>query len=165
MKKKQIEVKPVGVKPKSISEALVLASNDKTLLEDNGTYLEHYEKEYEDEALPDVKYKVCAVGGLFVMVASAGQIESQADDCGIRESMVKLICKEIPGACDPLPFNVWTKYHDRYDRMTKEDLKDNEESYNRRAPERNYIDLAESLFEDQKMSFKEIAKEFKKFGR
>lgn len=154
MTQKQITV----VKPTSISQALIMASKNSELIEQRGLYLE---QEYNNQDEP--VYSVCAVGGMFVTVASHRAIQKQLDEEN-PELMIKMICKEISGACDPVPWNVWVKYHKNdYDGATKEQIKAYEKFYNDRK--RNWVSLAEHMFESLEMSFTEIAKEFKKYKK
>jgi hypothetical protein len=162
MKQKVVVVKPT--KPTSISQALIMASKNTELVEEQGMYLEQ-ETEFDGQNDKESNiYKVCAVGGLFVTVASHNAIQKQLDDGEDPVLMIRTICREIKGACESVPWKIWLKYHSEdYGGTTKEETKKFESNYNKRKT--NWVNLAEHMFESLDMTFVEIAKEFKKHGK
>ncbi len=154
---KSTKLKPqstiIATTPKLMSEAFMIASKHPLIEQDHGTYIESMGD--NPEGMP--KLAVCAIGALFAMCATERQILKEIDDGGDRSSMVKVICKGIKGACDPVPFEVWKKY---------DNSEDNKQAYDVVAKDgRRWVDLAEYLFEDEDKSFVQIAREFKKYGR
>jgi hypothetical protein len=137
--------------PKTMSEALLLADKDKNLRESRSCYL--------DEWIPDNNHfsprkLACAIGSIFLEVASKADIEMYINDPPDdgRESLIEIICKKIKGSCESIPEEILESHIGMSDTVV----------FN--APYR-WIDLAEWLYQYKFHSLKETAEILKTYNK
>ena len=153
--------------PKTMSEALLRAVETAKFHIIHGQYLETSTEKGHIEG--------CAKGAMYAMCVPWRTAIAAATKHMGDESMIKVICKNIKGACDVVPWEIWIKHAYDKGELDADDKKGYKQDYldgikdakenDDELTDYRWVDLAEAMFESRKMDFKEIAAVFKKLGR